>query len=172
MDLRALCVSLLFVALSLTSGCSRAESFADADPMLEVTFAEGAAGERPETLNLKAKRYLAIYHGASWCPPCQTFSPALVGFYRKADLSRFTLIMVNYDRSHAEMVRYQRQHQMSFGSVQREHAGPWAASTGRGIPNLVVVDTHTGEVVASAYEGGRYVGPKAPLEALRKLIAD
>jgi thiol-disulfide isomerase/thioredoxin len=124
-----------------------------------------------EPLNLKGKRYLAAYHGASWCPPCQTFSPSLASFYRKANRNNFTLLMVNYDRSPAAMHAYMKQHDMQFPAVARSEAGEWGAATGSGIPNLVIIDTLTGKVVDSSYDGDNYKGPMAPLKTLEKLIA-
>src|ERR1700690_982550 len=71
--------------------------------------------------------YLAVYHGASWCSPCQQFSPRLSEFYRNADKTknRFQLMMVNYDQSDAAMVAYMRQHKMGFPAVSRGEAGGW-----------------------------------------------
>jgi thiol-disulfide isomerase/thioredoxin len=117
--------------------------------------------------------YLAIYHGASWCGPCQQFSPGLSEFYRAADKSklRFQLLMVNYDRSDDDMVAYMRQHRMEFPAVRRGDAGAWAASTGNGIPNLMVIDTSTGKVIKSSFDGSDYVGCEVPLRVLRTIIA-
>lgn len=117
--------------------------------------------------------YLAVYHGASWCGPCQQFSPGLSEFYRNADKTnlRFQLVMVNYDRSDADMVAYMRQHRMEFPAVKRNAAGAWGASTGNGIPNLMIIDTSTGKVVSSSFDGSTYVGCDVPLGVLRTIIA-
>jgi len=117
--------------------------------------------------------YLAVYHGASWCPPCQRFSPRLAEFYRDADKtkSRFQLLMVNYDRSDADMIAYMRQHRMGFPGVNRSGAGAWGAATGDGIPNLIIIDTATGRVVSSSFDGSTYAGCDKPLNVLRTIIA-
>jgi len=117
--------------------------------------------------------YLAVYHGAGWCPPCQQFSPRLAEFYHDADKAghRFQLVMVNYDRSDADMVAYMRQHRMEFPALRRDEAGGWGATTGDGIPNLVIIDTSTGRVVASSFDGSTYVGCDEPLKVLRKIIS-
>jgi thiol-disulfide isomerase/thioredoxin len=117
--------------------------------------------------------YLAVYHGASWCGPCQRFSPRLAEFYRDADKTklRFQLLMVNYDRSDEDMVAYMRQHKMEFPAVRRGDAGKWGASTGDGIPNLIIIDTATGKVVTSSFEGATYVGCEKPLGVLLAIIA-
>lgn len=33
---------------------------------------------------LKSKDFVLLYFSASWCPPCQAFSPMLIDFYKKA----------------------------------------------------------------------------------------
>jgi thiol-disulfide isomerase/thioredoxin len=117
--------------------------------------------------------YLALYHGASWCEPCQQFSPRLSEFYRDADKTRhrFQLVMVNYDRSDGEMVAYMRQHNMEFPAVMRGDAGSWGKATGNGIPNLIIVDTATNKVVVSSFDGSTYQGCDVPLNVLRTIIA-
>ena len=117
--------------------------------------------------------YLAVYHGASWCSPCQQFSPRLSEFYHGADKTknRFQLMMVNYDQSDAAMVAYMRQHRMEFPAVSRSEAGGWGAATGNGIPNLIIIDTTSGKVVASSYDGSEYQGCDKPLGVLRTIIA-
>lgn len=116
------------------------------------------------------KPYLALYHGASWCPPCQAFSPTLAQFYHDADKSKFQLIMVNYDRSQEDMIDYMKEHVMEFPAIREGDAGKWAAATGDGIPNLIIIDTATGKVLDSSYSGSDYKGPNAPLDTLRGLI--
>jgi len=117
--------------------------------------------------------YLAVYHGAGWCPPCQQFSPRLAEFYHAADKTRlrFQLVMVNYDRSDADMIGYMRQHRMEFPAVRRGEAGAWGAATGDGIPNLIIIDTSTGRVVTSSFDGSTYVGCDEPLKVLGTIIA-
>ncbi|HXN45646.1 MAG TPA: thioredoxin-like domain-containing protein [Bryobacteraceae bacterium] len=117
--------------------------------------------------------YLAVYHGAGWCPPCQQFSPRLAEFYHDADKAngRFQLVMVNYDQSDADMISYMRQHRMEFPALRRNDAGGWGAATGEGIPNLIIINTATGRVVTSSFDGSTYVGCDAPLAVLRTIVA-
>src|SRR5580658_10821042 len=104
--------------------------------------------------------YLAVYHGAGWCSPCQRFSPRLSEFYHDADKTgqRVQLLMVNHDYSDEDMVAYMRQHRMEFPALRRDEAGAWGVATGNGIPNLIIIDTATSKVVASSYDGSTYVG--------------
>ena len=142
-------------------------SFGSAPPVVRVEHADGSSG----TVVPRSSRYLAVYHGAGWCPPCQQFSPHLADFYRNADKTKgwFHLFMVNYDRSEADMLAYMRQHRMEFPAVMRGDAGGWGASTGRGIPNLIIIDTATGKVLSSSYDGSSYVGCDPPLQVLEAI---
>ncbi len=117
--------------------------------------------------------YLAVYHSAGWCAPCQQFSPRLAEFYHAADKSRqrFQLLMVNYDQTDAEMDAYMRQHRMEFPALRRSEAGAWAKTTGAGIPNLIIIDTASGKVVTSSFAGSTYVGCDVPLKVLRTIVA-
>ncbi|HXQ80365.1 MAG TPA: thioredoxin-like domain-containing protein [Opitutaceae bacterium] len=146
-------------------------NFANAPSELAVTRIDPDGTVVHETLLPLSAPYLAVYHGAGWCGPCQRFSPELAEFYHSADRSarRFQLVMVNYDRSEDDMLACMRQHKMEFPAVIRGSAGAWGRATGNGIPNLIIIDTATGKVVASSYDGGAYVGPGVPLEALKKI---
>lgn len=147
-------------------------SFFKAPPEIQVTRLAPGGIVVHEALDTRLAPYLALYHGAGWCPPCQRFSPRLAEFYHSADRKglKFQLVMVNYDRSEGDMLAYMRQHRMEFPAVMRGSAGLWAKSTGNGIPNLMIVETSTGKVLSSSYDGDTYVGPDVPLEALKGLI--
>lgn len=146
-------------------------NFKHAPDSIQVERIDSTGAVVHETLHPSRARYLALYHGAGWCPPCQQFSPHLAEFYHAADKTKgaFQLVMVNYDRTDGEMLAYMRQHAMEFPAVMRASADAWGISTGNGIPNLMVVDTATGKVVSSSFNGDTYVGPMVPLEALKKI---
>lgn len=147
--------------------------FNKADDSVQVMRLASDGSIAHEQFQPRLARYLAVYHGASWCGPCQAFSPRLSEFFHDADKTkgRFQLLMVNYDHSDADMVAYMRQHRMEFPAVRRAESGNWGASTGNGIPNLIIIDTATGKVVSSSFDGSSYVGCDSPLRVLRTIIA-
>ena len=160
----------VFVALKTWRSAAR---FDKAGNTIQVERLGGDGTVVREEFQPRLAPYLAVYHGASWCPPCQQFSPRLSEFYHDADKTRarFQLLMVNYDPTEPEMIAYMRQHKMEFPGVSRSEAGAWAASTGNGIPNLIIIDTATGKVVSSSFDGSDYVGCDKPLGVLRTIIA-
>jgi thiol-disulfide isomerase/thioredoxin len=161
-------VCVVFSAIRLLR---RTPNFAHAPADIEVTRIVPGGSVVHETLHPLLAPYLAVYHGAGWCGPCQRFSPTLAEFYRSADRTqmKFQLVMVDYDHSDDEMLAYMRQHEMGFPAVRVGSAGRWGKSTGNGIPNLMIIDTATGKVVSSSFSGDTYVGPGVPLEALKKI---
>lgn len=146
-------------------------NFKHAPGEIEVERIDASGAVVHEGLHPLRAPYLAVYHGAGWCPPCQRFSPHLAEFYHSSHgaTSKFQLVMVDYDRSEADMLAYMRQHTMEFPSVMRGAAGAWGRSTGSGIPNLMVIDTATGKVLSSSFDGDRYVGPEVPLQFLKDI---
>jgi thiol-disulfide isomerase/thioredoxin len=163
----------LFGALQAFRECRPRARFNTAADTLRVERLGSDGAVVREEFQPRLAPYLAVYHGASWCPPCQRFSPELAEFYHNSDKTkhRFQLVMVNYDESEADMIAYMRQHRMEFPAVGRNDAGAWGVSTGDGIPNLVIIDTATGKVVTSSYDGSTYQGCEAPLSVLRAIIA-
>jgi thiol-disulfide isomerase/thioredoxin len=170
---RLLLICLCAGAIALAREFRPTVRFLNADNTLQVKRLDGSGAVVTEEFHPRRTPYVAVYHGASWCGPCQAFSPRLSEFYRDADKTkdRFQLFMVNYDRSDEDMVAYMRQHRMEFPAISRGEAGAWGASTGRGIPNLIIIDTSTGKVVSSSFDGSTYVGCDVPLKALRTIIA-
>jgi thiol-disulfide isomerase/thioredoxin len=147
--------------------------FGTAADALRVERLGGDGDVIHEYLKPRLTPYLAVYHGAGWCEPCQEFAPRLAEFYHDADKTRhrFQLVMVNYDHSEGEMVAYMRQHNMEFPAIMRGDAGSWGTSTGNGIPNLIIIDTMTGKVVSSSFDGSTYQGCDVPLNVLRTIVA-
>jgi thiol-disulfide isomerase/thioredoxin len=163
----------LFGIITLLKEFRSTPRFDAAGDTLQVARLDAGGAVIHEEFQPRMAPYLALYHGAGWCPPCQQFSPHLAEFYHKADKTklRFQLAMVNYDRSEADMVAYMRQHKMEFPAIARGDAGKWGAATGNGIPNLIIIDTSTNKVVASSFEGSTYVGCEKPLGVLQTIIA-
>jgi nucleoredoxin len=134
-------------------------------------------GLRPwEPARLAGVKFFGIYFSAGWCGPCRRFTPELIDAYGKirALYPEFEVILVNRDKSPADMAAYVREDKMPWPALE------WsaAASTreimryaGSGIPCLVLVDAE-GKVLSDSYRWGRYVGPDAVLEDTWKVLRD
>lgn len=96
-------------------------------------------------------KVVALYFSASWCPPCQEFTPILKGFYEElqANDMRFEVIFVSSDKSAEDMDRYMKESHgdwlaLSFGNEMIKELKTRYHITL--IPKLVVIDDD-GEVV-------------------------
>lgn len=87
--------------------------------------------------------HFAFYYSASWCGPCQRFTPKLIEGYKKLkeQYPDFELIFVSSDHNEKEMIRYMVKHQMPWPAVRYkdidDSVNKWA---GQSIPWLVGVD--------------------------------
>ncbi|KAI2498344.1 Transglutaminase protease [Fragilaria crotonensis] len=102
-------------------------------------------------------RLVGLYFSAHWCPPCRRFTPMLIEAYNhlKAEhpLHGLEIVFVSSDRSETEFNRYYES--MPWMAV------PYDATRMRqqqisirygiqGIPGLVILDSLSGSIVASA----------------------
>jgi thiol-disulfide isomerase/thioredoxin len=108
---------------------------------------------------------LALYFGADWCAPCHAFAPTLV---RTRDALRAAgadteVVYVSQDESEAQMRRYMRQQGMPWPAIDYRRIQRIPALhrlAGNAPPNLVLLDRE-GNVLASAWQGNRYLGLEA-----------
>lgn len=112
--------------------------------------------ERPDGSQVAAGEALAscslvmLYFTASWCPPCRRFTPKLVELYRQQTNGAVEIVLVSSDDDDQDAAEY-RSHQpwLSLPSLGRE--GSEAVRDlcqVRGIPQLLVLDSQAGDVVA------------------------
>ena len=59
---------------------------------------------------------IGLYFSASWCPPCQRFTPILTEFYKaaKASNSGLEIVFISSDRSREEFDGYVSKHNNIF----------------------------------------------------------
>lgn len=122
-----------------------------------------------------SKEYYLFYYSAHWCPPCRKFTPLLVQAYhelRAKNINNFEVILVGYDYSEDEMRHYMEVANMPWPAIaynKRTELPLVASLTGRGIPNLVVVNKE-GNILLRSYLGDTYVGPYRVLEDFKALV--
>jgi nucleoredoxin len=125
---------------------------------------------------LAGVKFYALYFSASWCPPCREFTPRLVEAYAEIhkQYPEFELVLVNHDQSAQEMEQYMRGDAMKWPALNWfaiASSGEINRYGGEGIPDLVLVDAD-GRVLSDSYRDGRYVGPYAVLNDIRKILGD
>jgi nucleoredoxin len=90
-----------------------------------------------------------LYFTASWCPPCRRFTPTLVQLY-ESQTSVIEIVLVSSDEGDREAAEY-RSHMpwLSLPDLGRQGSDTVRdLCQVRGIPQLLVLESATGEVVA------------------------
>jgi len=65
---------------------------------------------------------VALYFSASWCPPCQRFTPILIDFYNTAKAANcgFEVVFVSSDRSVEEFDTYVSARKSQYRTRRRQ----------------------------------------------------
>jgi len=124
------------------------------EELLGPTLLTDAKGAKEDTAKaLKDKDIVALYFSASWCPPCQSFTPIFVDFYKTvAESEKFEVVYVASDKTVQEFEQY-------YSKM------PWLAIPGdndstvfknnlaqtfkvTGIPTLIILDPKTGNFIS------------------------
>jgi nucleoredoxin len=130
-------------------------------------------GKEIASKDLASKDFVLVYFSASWCGPCRAFTPSLVTFYDEhAKKGNFEVVLLSLDRSAADMLNYMKTDKMNWPAVpyaRREGTGLMEKYKVQGIPHLVLLDKE-GNVVSSAVENGKYVGPRKVLADLKERL--
>jgi nucleoredoxin len=122
----------------------------------------------------KPSKYYLFYYTASWCGPCQKFTPSLVEFYNKHKPSNneFELVLITCDSDEASMEGYAKEKKMPWPQLKLSRVERFKKQfhhPGGGIPNLVLTDIE-GKLLKTSYEGENYVGPTVVMNHLATLL--
>ena len=58
--------------------------------------------------SLASTKLVALYFTAHWCPPCRTFTPKLINFYKAVNESEknIEIVFISFDRDEDDMLEY------------------------------------------------------------------
>ena len=93
----------------------------------------------------KPEKFYVFYYTASWCPPCQKYTPTLVDFYdrQKPDNSNFEVVLITSDTNEDAMEGYAEDKKMPWPMLKLSKAGKFKEEFDFGItaiPSVVVCD--------------------------------
>lgn len=63
-------------------------------------------------------QYYLFYFTASWCGPCQAYTPSLVEWYNANKNDNFELVLISWDRDKADMLGYAKSKNMPWPQLQ------------------------------------------------------
>ncbi len=123
---------------------------------------------------VKPTKYYLFYYTASWCGPCQKFTPSLVEFYnaKKPGNNEFEIILVTSDSDEDSMEQYAESKKMTWPHLKLSKVERFKKEfkhPGTGIPNLVLTDTE-GKILKTSYVDGQYMGPTPVMNHLGTLL--
>jgi nucleoredoxin len=99
----------------------------------------------------KPSKYYVFYYTASWCPPCQAFTPSLVEFYNKNKNDNFELVLITSDRDEGSMEDYAVSKKMPWPLLKLKKADDFKKKFKHGvtgIPSVIVCDLE-GKIVTT-----------------------
>lgn len=91
----------------------------------------------------RPQKYYAFYYTASWCGPCQRYTPQLVEWYNKNKNENFELVLITSDGSEEAMEGYAAAKNMPWPQLEHSKAKNFKKSFQhgvRGIPSLIVCE--------------------------------
>ena len=122
------------------------------------------------TKKKKPVEYVLLYFSASWCPPCQSFTPILADFYQRYP-DQMEIIYISSDRNVTEFTKYYTSKMELFSTIHPFDATASDVTTTlrkqlphvfqiSGIPTLVVLH------MASSEPGIRFVTDQGRMDLL------
>eukprot|EP00658_Telonema_sp_P-2_P059013 TRINITY_DN47673_c0_g1_i1.p1 TRINITY_DN47673_c0_g1~~TRINITY_DN47673_c0_g1_i1.p1 ORF type:complete len:277 (-),score=57.94 TRINITY_DN47673_c0_g1_i1:36-866(-) len=106
------------------------------------------AEQVPSADALRGRKYVGLYLSASWCPPCRKFTPQLAEWYRGGGNKHIEIVFISSDRDEGAFAEYYAN--MPWAARPFDHVfcqQLTAKYKVSGIPQLVVLDSATGEIV-------------------------
>ncbi|WP_193211484.1 thioredoxin-like domain-containing protein [Luteolibacter marinus] len=111
--------------------------------------------ERPE-------KFYVFYYTASWCGPCQQFTPSLVEFYNEHKNENFEIVLITSDQDEDSMEEYAANKSMPWPQLKLKKANDFKKEFKHGvtgIPSVIVCDLE-----------GKNLGNFRNLAELEKLV--
>jgi nucleoredoxin len=99
----------------------------------------------------KPSKYYVFYYTASWCGPCQQFTPSLVDFYEKNKNDNFELVLITSDSDEDGMEGYAVSKKMPWPQLKLKKADDFKKKFKhgvKGIPSVIVCDLE-GKIVTA-----------------------
>jgi thiol-disulfide isomerase/thioredoxin len=110
----------------------------------------------------RPKKYYVFYYTASWCGPCQQYTPSLVEFYNEHKNDNFEIVLITSDQEEDAMEKYAVDKKMPWPQLKFKDAPDFKEKFDHGvtgIPSVIVCDLE-----------GKNLGNIRDLAALEQLV--
>lgn len=107
-----------------------------AAPELALTDVDGVQG----SLSSYRGRIVLVNNWATWCPPCKAEVPTLEAFYEAHAAGGLTIIAVEADETHAEVLPFVQRYGLTFPVWLDPHNASLHAFHNDNLPNSYVSD--------------------------------
>jgi len=110
----------------------------------------------------KPTKYYVFYYTASWCGPCQQFTPSLVEFYNENKNDKFEIVLISSDSDEDAMEEYAKNKEMPWPQLKLRKVEDFKKDFKHGvtgIPSVIVCELD-----------GKVLGNYRDLNALKKLV--
>jgi nucleoredoxin len=111
----------------------------------------------------KPTKYYVFYYTASWCPPCQQFTPLLVDFYNDKKNENFEVILITSDRDEGAMEKYAVAKTMPWPQLKLRKAADFKKKFQHGVTGIP-------SVIVCELDGTKLEGNFRNLAALEQLV--
>ena len=91
----------------------------------------------------KPEKYYIFYYTASWCGPCQKYTPSLVEFYKKNKNDNFEIVLITSDSDEGDMEDYAKAKKMPWPQLKLTRAPKFKKEFKHGvtgIPSVITCD--------------------------------
>jgi nucleoredoxin len=91
----------------------------------------------------RPKKYYVFYYTASWCGPCQRYTPSLVEWYQENKSDAFELVLISSDRDEDAMESYAASKNMPWPQLKLRETKDFKEQFDhgvRGIPSVIVCE--------------------------------
>ncbi len=95
------------------------------------------------SLGSKPAKYYVFYYTASWCGPCQAYSPTLVEFYNKNKNANFEVVLITSDSDEGDMEKYAKDKKMPWPQLKMSRVEKFEKQFDHkvsGIPSVITCD--------------------------------
>ena len=113
------------------------------DDFLDGKLLQMHRGQLGDYRGTKPEKFYIFYYSASWCPPCQRYTPSLVKWYEDNKNDNFELIFISSDRDKSSMTNYVKSKKMPWAVLQHARAHDFKREFSHkvtGIPSVITCD--------------------------------